>query len=728
MKRVMVFTMHETEQTTAGQHLQNATVTDGYSLGAADDAAIAAMEAAGLVVQEIEDAPATPVSFSTFSAQQKPLPGYYLAWLAPPIVPDCHRSIETTGARLVEKQDDWYLFYVETKPQLDALVGMSFVRSVRPYLPSDTTQVLLKSRVLTAQWDLLLHPHANRPALEQWLVDAGIRIVASSDIKVRIEAGKDIAVEAAGRVEVAQVLPYRAPVLQLDRLRPLVCAEQPAAAAGGANVANLTGAGVVVGVADTGIEADHIAFDGAAMNVIARGRPGDSSDPHGHGTHVTGTIGGRPGGNLAHLGGVAPDVQIVMQSVMDANGGLGGLGADLTDLFDEAYQREVRIHNNSWGANVGAAYTTSSFEIDRFVWEHPDMLVVIAAGNAGTCLDPEAGGRRTDAGCVDWFSLGAPGTSKNALVVGASRSDRTAGGWSTLRHRDLWPTQFPDNPIGDELVSGDREALAGFSSRGLCDDNRIKPDVVAPGTDIAAPRSSLAPSYNFAGMVPQTQRKFGYMSGTSMATPVVSGIAALVRQYLQRDRAVAKPSAALLKAILINGARPLQNPHATKDRILEGVPNAHQGFGCVDLARSIPLDGSFALGYVDTWSDPAKAFAKLGTNRRRYEFTTTKNAPLRITLAYTDYWGRGLQNNLDLQVERPTPQQGAVPKKLIGNQNQSVIGKMPDPTNNVESVKLEDAETGNWVVTVTATNLLHDGQHFALVVAGALASDDLQET
>lgn len=734
MKRVMVFTMHEGEQAEAGNALNQAQpgqeqiVTEGYTVGLADDAAIAAMEAKGLVVQELDEPPRVPVTpLENFSPQLRPLPGYYLLWLVPPIVADCHRDIENTGARLVEKHRDYYLFYVETKAQLDALVALPFAHSVRPYLPDDTSEAVLKSNVLTAQWDLVLHPYADRAALEQWLAAEGIEVISSSALKVRIKASKDVAVESAGRVEIAQVVPFRAPVLQLDRLRSLVCAQPQPAAGVVPPVGNLTGQGVVVGVADTGIDAQHPAFAGALLNVIARGRPGDGSDPHGHGTHVTGTIGGRPGGNEAHLAGVAPDVQLVVQSVLDAGGGLGGLGADLTELLDEAYQREVRIHNNSWGANVGGAYTTSSLEIDKFVWEHPEMLVVIAAGNAGTCLDPEFGDRRTDAGCVDWFSLGAPGTSKNALVVGASRSDRTEGGWSKLRHRDVWPMQFPDNPIGDETISGDAEALAGFSSRGLSDDNRVKPDVVAPGTDIGAPRSQDAPAFNFAGMVPKTQRKYGYMSGTSMATPVVAGTAALVRQYLQRDRATPRPSAALMKAILINGARPLKNEHARKDKAIEGVPNPHQGFGCIDLGRSVPLDGTFRLAFVDTLSDPARAFGKLGVNRRRYRFATDAMGPLRITLAYTDYWARGVQNNLDITIERPQPPHQGPLKKLVGNANLSVLGKMPDPTNNVESLKLEDAEVGDWIVSVIATNILHDQQHFALVVAGALTTDVLQE-
>lgn len=726
MKRVLVFTSHEHEQATARGNVHNPVTTDGYTVGDADETAIAKLQAAGLMVQEL---PAIPLKedrgFEFYEPDELTIPGYYLVWLLPPVVPDCHRTIEGIGARLVERHDDWYLFYVTDLVQLNALRAMPWAKAVRPYDKAETIKPMLAANILTARWELVLHPYADRAALETWLAAEGIRVVASSAYKLRIEASEKVARRCGEFVEVAEVVPWVPPKLQLDRARSLIRGEPPPSMATGAFV---TGKGVVVGIADSGLDVAHPAFAGAAIQVIARGRAGDGSDPHGHGTHVTGTIGGRPSGALAHLGGIAPDVQLVVQSVLDATGELGGLGDDLTDLLDEAYKKEVRIHNDSWGANVGAAYTTSSLEIDRFVWEHPDMLVVIAAGNAGTCLDPAPPNkRRTAAGWVDWYSLGAPGTSKNALVVGASRSDRTMGGWSRLSHRDLWPNRFPAGSVAEETVSGNQEALAGFSSRGLCDDQRIKPDVVAPGTDIAAPRASTAPSFHFAGMVPGTQRSFAYMSGTSMATPIVTGTAALIREYLQRDRACPKPSAALLKAILINGARPLTSAQARGDTSLEGVPNPHQGFGCIDLVRSIPLDGSFRLAFHDNWQDSAKAFSKLGSNRRRFQFTTDAPAPLRITLAYTDYWWRSLQNNLDIIVECSPPPPLPPLAKMYGNQNLSVLVKMPDSTNNVETVKLDDAPAGTWIVSVIATNLLHDGQHFALAVAGSLSSDSLKE-
>jgi serine protease AprX len=182
----------------------------------------------------------------------------------------------------------------------------------------------------------------------------------------------------------------------------------------------------------------------------------------------------------------------VFQSIMDAQGGLGGLPLDLGELFEQAYDEGARIHNNSWGATARSAYRTNSLEVDEFVATHPDFLVVIAAGNDGSARVPT----HAQAGFVDLFSLKAPGTAKNALTVGASGSDRTIDSGPTWK--TWWPASFPDPPIGDEQLSGDAQAMAAFSGRGPCFDQiRMKPDVVAPGTFVLSARAAGAPSDNF---------------------------------------------------------------------------------------------------------------------------------------------------------------------------------------------------------------------------------------
>src|SRR5262249_60580233 len=120
---------------------------------------------------------------------------------------------------------------------------------------------------------------------------------------------------------------------------------------------------------------------------------------HGHGTHVAGSVAGDGSKSAGAVRGTAPEAQLFFQSVMDARGQLSGLPADLGELFDEAYRAGARIHNNSWGAEAGSAYPVHSLEVDDYVAAHPDLLVVIAAGNEGTAAQPQV----TAAGPVDLF-------------------------------------------------------------------------------------------------------------------------------------------------------------------------------------------------------------------------------------------------------------------------------------------------------------------------------------
>ena len=100
--------------------------------------------------------------------------------------------------------------------------------------------------------------------------------------------------------------------------------------------------------------------------------------------------------------------------------------------------------------------------------------------------------------------------------------------------------------------------MAGFSSRGPTCEGRIKPDVVAPGVAILS-AASRDPEVSL-----ETKTRFGHSddplwffdSGTSMATPLVAGCAAVIREALLAG-GVSTPSAALVKALLINGAMSL---------------------------------------------------------------------------------------------------------------------------------------------------------------------------
>jgi subtilisin family serine protease len=758
VKRVVVHYMHEIERDAALQLVKDPHPTDSFVMGTLDDAQIKTLEDRGLVVQILEetkrpaferatDAAEAPLaagapivvgssrgnditlegggSFDVLNTLPTPeatsfgapaaapeQPAPLLISIDGPLLEDWRQQLIATGAQLGERIAGSSYVVAATPSQANALSDLGFVTGLEAYGRDETLAMAAPQeappgrpqRLVT--WDLWLHRAEDRPAVEQELTIRNLFISGSGGRKIRtlIPDGAPATDEIAGLPAVSRMEEFVPPRLTNDVARGLL----GVASANPGPTIGLDGSGQIVGVADTGIDSTHPDFAGRIHGTQALGRPNDTSDPNGHGTHVSGSILGDGSASNGQFQGVAPRAKLYLQSLLDAGGHLGGLPVSLADLFDAAYQQGVRIHNNSWGSATASRYTIDATEVDEFVGTHRDMLLVISAGNDGVA-EPHLNSK---AGFVDWLSIGSPAACKNALTVGASRSSRTAGGYSQLSWGQGWPQIYPAAPISGEKVSGDPKAMAAFSSRGPCDDRRIKPDVVAPGTDIVSTRSATAPLSHFWG--PHQNAKYAYMGGTSMAAPLVAGCAALVRQYLVDKRNV-QPSAALLKAILINGAGWLSGADAVAD--VSTAPNYHQGFGAIDLRHTIPsaLEPNLKLEFADTWKEPARQLKQTG-QRFQYRVSVAAGMPLRITLAYTDLPARGLQNNLNLTIQRPDS------SKVIGNKDAPKEFAGPDPDNNVEIVRIDQPQAGSYLIQVAAWNLLQAPQDFALAVAGKLTS------
>src|SRR5205823_2946599 len=129
--------------------------------------------------------------------------------------------------------------------------------------------------------------------------------------------------------------------------------------------------------------------------------------------------------------------------------------------------------------------------------------------------------------------------------------------------------------------------MAAFSSRGLTKEGRVKPDVVAPGTSILSTLSRNAPTPPpiFGA---STDPLFFFDSGTSMATPLVAGCTAVLRETLVKN-GTAKPTADLIKVLLINGAVELVGQYNPSEAGLS--PNRSSGWGRVNLAGSVIIPG-----------------------------------------------------------------------------------------------------------------------------------------
>jgi serine protease AprX len=735
-RKVIAYFMHEREEAICSSLINNQQRTDSYYIGEVDDASLQQLKDQNIIVQVIEQNQAPLheqmgvrkitrgrsiankqlINIDAIKSEQETagFPAYYKFFMDGPLLETYRSQLQAADIEISEfLPPDAYLVRIESQTEFNALQQLSFIKNVTFYSSGDTGINVVSRDIPGKQdegvekkmltFDILLHRPDDLPNITMWLNEKNIPVAGASGKKIRVYLLEDspLQEEIAKNTAVQSFDEYIAPRFHNDMARTIIGLNTftPAANPG----ITYTGDGQIVGVADTGIDEHHPDFNNQIhKRPVAWGRVNDYSDFNGHGTHVAGSIVGNGTSSGGNIKGTAPGAKVFFQSIMDANGDLR-LPLQLQTLFQEAYDNGARIHNNSWGSATRSRYTVNAIEVDDFVARNRDMLLIFSAGNEGNALQPQ----NVPEGFSDLFSIGSPGAAKNILTVGASRSTRTVGGYSTYTYGHIWPDHFPDPPLSDETVSGDDNELAGFSSRGPCDDSRIKPDVVAPGTDIVSVKSSLASLANYWGVMPGND-KYAIMGGTSMSAPIVAGCAAVVREYYEK-KAQHKPSAALVKATIINGCKKLTGEGCVIR--FPDLPNFNQGFGMVDMSRTIPREpANFFLMFYDNYTSSTEHFRNTG-QRIRIQIHLPSDTWMRICLAYTDTPGRALQNNLNLMLDY-----NADNTKWTGNEKVPALLKMPDPTNNIETIIIDQAKAGDYTMQITATNIIRGPQDFAWII------------
>ena len=604
-----------------------------------------------------------------------------------------------------------------TPTALAQLKAISSVKAATEYLPSDKIQPFLSS--LAAG----LPPSSRVQATLQTLAPEDVERVASAVKAAGGEVTRVLAGTRWGTVRATlplsslQTLAKQGEVQWIEEYVPPASFNDKAAIGSHLNTTNawstwgLTGQGQIVGNADTGLDTGdtatlHPDFQNRIVALIARGRPGDASDPDGHGTHTAGSLIGDGTASSGQYRGMAWQARLVHQSIMDSSGSLGGIG-DLYAMFAESYAYGARIHSNSWGSNTYGVYDDECRLTDLFAWDNPNLLAVFAAGNAGT------NGNRN--GVIDTGSVGSPAAAKNVLAVGASENDRApgSGGYSSFTWYNGWPTLYPTSPIRNDYISYSattspyRQGMAAFSSRGPALDGRIKPDVIAPATDIISTKSSIGGS---GWGVLSGNSRYCFNGGTSMSTPLIAGSVALLRQYAVERGGVTNPSAALLKAMLLGGSRSLTpgqyGTGATRE-IPATSPNNVEGWGQPDISNTVhPTNRMVRLfDRIAPVSGSTNAFAIS---------VTVSNTPLDVALAWIDYpatagAGVTLVNDFDLLVTAPD-----------GSSFYPNAGTARDALNTVETLHVAATQTGTYQVKVIGYNVPYPGGAAALYVRGAI--------
>lgn len=492
----------------------------------------------------------------------------------------------------------------------------------------------------------------------------------------------------------------------------------------------LDGTGQVIGMADTGLDYDGASFRQSAgtialgdiynttdmnrrkvvryvnMGVLtgALTWPGGGGpwDPFsikdcadGHGTGVASTLAGNDNGiGSSPNDGNALGAKIYLEDVGGFQGlaicpseGLIYIPENYNDLFGPAglvYNdpaAPVRIHSDSWGADTNV-YDVQARMVDAFVWAHPDMTIIFAAGNAGSNVG----------------TIGTPATAKDVVAVGGAYNPDTGGGL-------------------------DQNDLAPQASRGPTTDGRIKPTIVT----IFDGDSAMSDGDPLSG----TGLPDAHWAGTSYSTPAAAAAAAIIRQYFVEGwypsgAPVAnnsmKPSAALIRAILIASGQQVTGSGTVARSSTDTWPNNEQGFGRVLLSKVLPISAegdTFRTQVVDGTA------GLLTGDDATYTFHVSTAGPAKFVLTWSDYPGtigatKALVNDLDLEVTSPS---GTVYR---GNhfapfaQGQSLPGGTFDATNVEEAVILRNAAAGDWSVRIIGSNVPVGPQPFALVATGNL--------
>jgi hypothetical protein len=632
-----------------------------------------------------------------------PLPGessYYLVQLDGPPTDARKGAVEEAGAELIAYlPDNTYIARIDGA-DMAAVTGRSAVAWVGPYHPAYKVSPLIGS-----------HEFKNPRRANDSFLTLMVRVFDDMDGTARLMEAEGASViervdDGFQKLLVVRAAPGVVPALARIRtvwwieekpefylmndttkwvVQSNVTSQTPVWDQG------LHGEGEIVAVMDSGIDYNSCWFrDGGAApgpshrkvidyTLYGGGVAYDGCDI-GHGTHVCGTLAGDQSyvnaGNYDY-NGMAYEAKLVMQDIgaddeWSCTTGSIQVPTSCSAAYTDAYSLGARIHSNSWGGTDNT-YDSYCATIDQFMWSNPDFLIVFAAGNSG----PSAS------------TVGYPGTAKNCITVGATRR----------------PPQ--------------QDTIAGYSSRGPAHDSRIKPTVCAPGGE--AGYSYINSADNDMGSPPAQTCAVASspFQGTSMATPCISGLAALTRQYFREGwypygaptaGEEMLPSAALLKAMVLAAGTDI----ATQD-----IPNGNEGWGRALLDDVLYFDGDARELKVEDFS---AGISQGGEETFEFEIDNGY-IPVEVVLVWTDYpatsgAGVAIQNNLDLEVDCPG---GVTFKGNVFLNGESVGGGSAD-ARNVEEVMLnKSAPLGTYTVRVKGTTVPHGPQPFALVITGGLA-------
>jgi len=465
---------------------------------------------------------------------------------------------------------------------------------------------------------------------------------------------------------------------------------------------NLNGDNIIAGIWDEGKVLDsHTEFSGRVV------QKDTSSNLSRHATHVSGTIVATGLNVEAH--GMAAAAYL---DAYDWN-------ADLAEMFGAP--QWIQVSNHSYGRPSGwlhyygdwywqgdtlidadedyyfGFYTIKSDSIDAMInGTRPYHLVLAAASN-----DRDDEGPGVNGGHFVWSASDTSyvwSTTTRQKDGGANGFDCIPGGMATAKNV-LTVGAVLDIP-GHYSSSGD-VIMTSFSSWGPTDDGRIKPDVVANGYELTSPSSTGISDYET-------------FSGTSMATPTVSGSVILLLQEIENLFQGRSLLASTIKALIIHTADEAGDA--------EG-PDYKYGWGLMNTKKAIDVINQ---DYEDNAGSHISEDTYDGTNME-IDISAFGGEPLTVTLCWSDLSGtppdaslnptdKMLVNDLDTRLIGPSGAK-SYPYVLNKDYPADAASKGDNSIDNVEKIYLAAATEGNYKLKIT-----HKGsgftQDFSVIVTG----------
>ncbi len=344
-------------------------------------------------------------------------------------------------------------------------------------------------------------------------------------------------------------------------------------------------------------------------------------------------------------------------------------------------------------------YDWQAHDWDDIAYNAPYYLIVKAAGNdrnddapsAGTAHTHNGSGSYTDAHYDDGYDNGgydtisAAAIAKNVLTVGAV------------------------NDVANYTSASDVH-MSSFSGWGPADDGRIKPDIVANGVSLY---SSVATGDD----------QYGWMSGTSMASPNAAGSLALLQQYYQDTHDGASMRSATLKALVVHTADEAGDGTGPDYRFGWGLLNAKKAADKIKEDQTDNVIDERTLANHATYEREIVLGAGLSSFKVTIAWTDPAGTPVAVALDPTD---KMLVNDLNVRLTRNSVTY--YPWQLDRDHPENnATHTAPNDTDNVEQVEMTLPEAGTYRIIVDHTGELNADQNFSLILDSVQPSPPVME-